>query len=129
MSRIKRSKWILVPFLPRRHLAPWSAHHRLLLSSHTFRGSSYPITGGYCKEYSGKRAKGIALDDTWLLRLDTDFSKIKWEKRKKIGYAPSVRSGATMTNWTAKGMGVLFGGVYDDDKDEETLESEFYNDL
>lgn len=26
-------------------------------------------------------------------------------------------------------MGILFGGVSDDDKDEETLDSTFYNDL
>lgn len=26
-------------------------------------------------------------------------------------------------------MGVLFGGVSDEDKDEETLESTFYNEL
>lgn len=26
-------------------------------------------------------------------------------------------------------MGILFGGVSDDDKDEETLDSTFYNEL
>ncbi|KAG8822139.1 hypothetical protein FRC17_009643 [Serendipita sp. 399] len=89
-----------------------------------------PRSGGYCKEYvKGKRPQGIALDDTWLLKMDLDLKNIKWEKRKKIGYAPSIRSGCTMALWSAKGIGVLFGGVYDDDKDEETLESVFYNDL
>lgn len=34
-----------------------------------------------------------------------------------------------MALWAAKGIGVLFGGVYDDDRDEETLESVFYNDM
>lgn len=88
------------------------------------------LHGGYRKEYVGKRATGVALDDTWLLRLDAnDLSTAKWERRKKAGYAPSLRSGTTMTMWNAKGMGVLFGGVFDDDKDEETLESAFYNDL
>ncbi|KAG8833934.1 hypothetical protein FRC18_002863 [Serendipita sp. 400] len=88
------------------------------------------LHGGYCKEYvKGKRPQGIALDDTWLLKMDSDLKNIKWEKRKKIGYAPSIRSGCTMVLWSAKGIGVLFGGVYDDDKDEETLESVFYNDL
>ena len=61
--------------------------------------------------------------------MDLDLKVIKWEKRKKIGYAPSLRSGCTMAFWSAKGMGVLFGGVYDDDKDEETLDSVFYNDM
>ena len=34
-----------------------------------------------------------------------------------------------MTLWAAKGMGVMFGGVTDEDKHEETLESVFHNDL
>lgn len=67
--------------------------------------------------------------------MDTNPSLIKWEKRKKIGYAPggpsgiaAARSGCTMAYWTAKGMGVLFGGVCDVDQEEE-LESFFFNDL
>jgi hypothetical protein len=34
-----------------------------------------------------------------------------------------------MALWQAKGMGVLFGGVTDEDRDEETLESVFHRDL
>lgn len=34
-----------------------------------------------------------------------------------------------MALWAAKGMGVLFGGVTDEDSDEETLKSVFWNDL
>ena len=34
-----------------------------------------------------------------------------------------------MAIWAAKGMGVLFGGVTDEDSDEETLKSVFWNDL
>ena len=34
-----------------------------------------------------------------------------------------------MTLWAAKGMGIMFGGVTDEDKHEETLESVFHNDL
>lgn len=34
-----------------------------------------------------------------------------------------------MTLWTAKGMGLLFGGVTDEDTSEERLESVFWNDL
>lgn len=45
-------------------------------------------------------------------RIDpADLSKIKWEKRRKIGYPPSTRSGCSMTLWQSKGMGVCFGGV------------------
>ena len=97
------------------------------------------------------------LDDTWLLRwlplhflyhaslvyhashsrmtLDATESKdpltLKWERRKRpsTAYAPSLRSGCTMTLWPAKMTGILFGGVTDDDTSEETLESVFWNDL
>jgi len=34
-----------------------------------------------------------------------------------------------MALWVAKGMGIMFGGVTDEDKHEETLESVFHNDL
>lgn len=61
--------------------------------------------------------------------MDEDLSKLKWERRKKAGYAPTLRSGSTMAHWASKGMGVLFGGVLDEEKDEESMESVFYNDL
>ena len=56
---------------------------------------------------------------------------LKWERRKKssTAYAPSLRSGCTMAVWAAKNMGVLFGGVTDEDTSEETLESVFHCDL
>ncbi|EIN11125.1 galactose oxidase [Punctularia strigosozonata HHB-11173 SS5] len=114
------------------------------------------LHGGYCKEYAkGKRPIGVMLDDTWFLRItasSTDDSAsstpstsprpskkandalpllLKWERRKRpsTAYAPSLRSGCTMALWPAKGMGVLFGGVTDEDTSEETLESTFHNDL
>jgi hypothetical protein len=59
----------------------------------------------------------------------TDPLTLKWEKRKKVGYAPTLRSGCTMALWPARGMGVLFGGVTDEDTNEETLESVFHNDM
>jgi hypothetical protein len=34
-----------------------------------------------------------------------------------------------MALWAAKGIGVLFGGVTDDERDEESLDSVFWNDL
>lgn len=62
--------------------------------------------------------------------MSTEAKEIKWEKRKKIGYVPNpARSGCTMASWSAKGQGVMFGGVSDVDKDEEVLESVFYNDM
>lgn len=56
------------------------------------------------------------------------MTKWKWEKRRRVGYPPSTRSGCSMTLWQSKGMGVCFGGVYDDDRDEESLDSIFYQD-
>ncbi|PPQ75922.1 hypothetical protein CVT24_002504 [Panaeolus cyanescens] len=56
---------------------------------------------------------------------------VKWERRKRASdaYAPSLRSGCTMALWANKAMGILFGGVTDEDTSEETLESVFHNDL
>ncbi|OSD05064.1 galactose oxidase [Trametes coccinea BRFM310] len=102
------------------------------------------LHGGYCKEYvKGSRPVGVMLDDTWFLRMTLnteappsgkasgDPLTVKWEKRKKssTAYAPSLRSGCTMALWSAKNMGILFGGVTDEDTGEETLESVFHNDL
>lgn len=61
--------------------------------------------------------------------MDVDPKQIKWERLKKPGYAPSLRSGCTMALWQARNMGIMFGGVYDEDKGEEGMESVFYNDL
>ncbi|KAG8923409.1 hypothetical protein FRC02_011163 [Tulasnella sp. 418] len=88
------------------------------------------LHGGYCKEYiKGKRPIGVALEDTWFLKMSTNPKEIKWERRKKSGYAPSLRSGCTMALWSTRSQGILFGGVSDEDKDEERLESVFHNDL
>ncbi|KAJ7046766.1 galactose oxidase [Mycena alexandri] len=102
------------------------------------------LHGGYCKEYAkGKRPVGVMLEDTWFLKMtmttaDSANTKpsaepllVKWERRKRpsTAYAPALRSGCTMTLWTAKNTGVLFGGVTDEDTGEETLESVFWNDL
>ncbi|KIP05934.1 hypothetical protein PHLGIDRAFT_517119 [Phlebiopsis gigantea 11061_1 CR5-6] len=104
------------------------------------------LHGGYCKEYSnGKRPVGVMLDDTWFLQMSMPTAAdlnpssssafllpiLKWEKRKKstTAFAPSLRSGCTMSLWQAKNMGILFGGVTDEDTSEETLESIFHNDL
>ncbi|KZT01046.1 galactose oxidase [Laetiporus sulphureus 93-53] len=100
------------------------------------------LHGGYCKEYhKGSRPVGIMLDDTWFLRMALNEAKdgkapaepvtMKWERRKRssTAFAPSLRSGCSMALWVAKNMGILFGGVTDEDTSEETLESVFHNDL
>ena len=55
----------------------------------------------------------------------------KWEKRKRPSdaFAPSLRSGCTMALWASKNMGVMFGGVTDEDTSEEGLESVFWSDM
>ncbi|KAG5653474.1 hypothetical protein H0H81_000243 [Sphagnurus paluster] len=103
------------------------------------------LHGGYCKEYAkGKRPVGVMLDDTWFLNMSiatpaavatsaksksTETLVVKWERRKRPSYAPPLRSGCTMTLWPPKSTGILFGGVTDEDRHEETLESVFWNDL
>jgi len=95
------------------------------------------LHGGYCKRYvKGQRTQGIALEDTWILKLtlgeDGDLfhsGMIEWQRRRKIGYAPGPRSGCTMTLWGNRNMGVLFGGVVDTERDEESIESQSFNDL
>ncbi|KAI9624545.1 hypothetical protein H4Q26_016774 [Puccinia striiformis f. sp. tritici PST-130] len=72
------------------------------------------LHGGYSKVYITKsKAKG----------------KLKWEKRKRVGQVPNLRSGSTMVNWVNKALAVGFGGVLDLEDNEEGLVSEFYNDL
>lgn len=95
------------------------------------------LHGGYCKRYvKGQRTQGVALEDTWFLKLelgaDGDLlhsGKVEWQRRRKIGYAPGPRSGCTMALWGNKNMGVLFGGVTDQENDEESLESVCHNEL
>lgn len=100
------------------------------------------LHGGYCKRYvKGQRTQGVALEDTWMLKItpQADGSllpvntpqggKIEWEKRRKIGYAPGQRSGCTMALWGNKGMGVLFGGVSDREDDEESMESVLFDEV
>ncbi|TGZ78667.1 galactose oxidase [Ascodesmis nigricans] len=71
---------------------------------------------------------GVIHDDTWILRLDTDTTKIRWERRKKPTNAPNPkRVGVTMAHH--KGRGIMFGGVWDANETDESLESVFFNDL
>jgi len=56
---------------------------------------------------------------------------LKWEKRKRpsTAFSPPLRSGCTMTLWGTRNLGIMFGGVTDEDTGEETMESVFWNDL
>jgi hypothetical protein len=47
--------------------------------------------GGYCKIYAkGQKTKGLVHQDIWHLKMSTDLSAIRWEKRRKAGgFVPS----------------------------------------
>lgn len=111
------------------------------------------IYGGYCKvvtkgpKIKGEKAVGVVHTDLWSLRLSADFKNLRWERRKRSGFAPTSepelhiipsfakprfirfrpRSGAAMTLY--KNRAILFGGVHDEDVSDEELKSTFYNDL
>ncbi|AAS51243.1 ACR016Wp [Eremothecium gossypii ATCC 10895] len=86
------------------------------------------LWGGYCKVKAGKGLqKGKILTDCWYLKMKSDVTAIRWERRKKQGFQPSSRAGCSMVHH--KGRGILFGGVYDYEETEEGLDSLFYNDL
>lgn len=89
------------------------------------------LYGGYTKVKTTKKniSKGKILNDLWVLKnfSSNDLNKVRWEKKRKQGVQPPARCGAS---WVShKGRGVLFGGVFDFEETEESLESEFYNDL
>ncbi|KIK70141.1 hypothetical protein GYMLUDRAFT_34611 [Collybiopsis luxurians FD-317 M1] len=81
---------------------------------------------------SAKPKKSSAsASSTGASKKNADLLTVKWERRKRpsTAYAPPLRSGCTMTSWMNRDMGVMFGGVTDEDTSEETLESVFWNDL
>lgn len=96
------------------------------------KSSAVPSAGpkkGGSKASTGSVAwKPVIHQDTWLLRMDYDLTKVRWERRKKPGNPPNPpRAGVTMA-WH-KGRGILFGGVRDEEDSDEGLESVFFNDL
>ncbi|CAR28290.1 hypothetical protein ZYGR_0R00230 [Zygosaccharomyces rouxii] len=120
---ITTHKWTQVEF-PRNHLIPDAR------SGHSFIPDQEGaiLWGGYCKVKAGKGLqKGKILTDCWYLKMNSTPSAIRWERRKKQGFQPSPRVGCSMV--PHKGRGVLFGGVYDFEETEESLDSNFYNDL
>ena len=74
--------------------------------------------------------------DSWFLRITPPLSgappntapAIRWERRKKPVNAPNPsRAGATQAYH--KGRGIMFGGVHDVEESEESIESEFFDQL
>ena len=60
----------------------------------------------------------------WMINLAN--SKLVWEKCKKSGISPTQRSG--MSGIVDKRKLIVFGGVVDDEKEEE-ISSIFFNQL
>ena len=120
---ITTHKWKQIDF-PTNHPIPDAR------SGHSFipTAEGAILWGGYTKVKAGKGLqKGKILSDCWYLKMKSDLSAIRWERRKKQGQQPSPRVGCSMVYH--KGRGVLFGGVYDFEETEESLRSVFYNDL
>ncbi|KAI9701931.1 MAG: hypothetical protein M1836_001275 [Candelina mexicana] len=107
------------------------------------------IYGGYSRvkvtTTAGKQTKGggqairtvlkpLIHQDTWFLRVlqpspDAPSGappNVRWERRKRPANPPNPpRAGATMAYH--KGRGILFGGVYDVEESEESIDSEFFD--
>ncbi|KAF8470745.1 hypothetical protein BDZ91DRAFT_761143 [Kalaharituber pfeilii] len=74
--------------------------------------------------------KPVVHQDTWLLRISPSnpMTQTRWERRKRPTNSPNPpRVGVTMAGH--KGRGIMFGGVHDTEKDEEGLESQFFDNL
>lgn len=105
-------------------------------------GSEAVLYGGYCKEaaqkarnvsHKGKKKGGDAIEESMVSRgvILQDCYKLsgetlKWQKMKRTGYGPSQRAGFSMV--LHKRNAVLFGGVEDDETEEE-MQSIFFNDM
>lgn len=102
-------------------------------SGHCFipTDNSAILMGGYCKiiaKNNKNLMKGKILNDAWKLNLTPDPKKWQWEKLKNFKNQPSPRVGYSFNLWK-QNKSVAFGGVYDLQETEESLESLFYNDL
>lgn len=118
-------KWHQVEFPPNQLVPDARSGHSLMPCT-----EGAILWGGYSKVKAQRNKtvqKGKGHVDTWFLKMKADLKGVRWERRKKSGFAPSARVGCSMVHH--KGRGVLFGGVYDTEETEESLESEFYNNL
>lgn len=120
---ITNYKWKQIEF-PKNHTLPDARSGHSLIPTQ----EGCILYGGYCKVKATKGLqKGKILTDCWYLKMKPDLSAIRWERRRKQGFQPSPRVGCSMAHH--KGRGILFGGVYDFEETEESLDSMFYNDL
>lgn len=91
------------------------------------------ITGGYSKNKVKKDIdKGIVHSDAFLLvpdKHDTNGAKWKWQSVKLSGTKPSPRTGMSVVANTIGNRAYFFGGVQDEEEDEENISGTFFNDL
>ena len=88
------------------------------------------LYGGYAKvKVVGQKTQGKTYSDMWSLNMSPIAKSHDpvWEKCSKKGSPPSVRSGASMTVYRNKA--ILFGGVFDQEGHQHSMQSTFYNDL
>ncbi|TMS02001.1 Kelch domain-containing protein 4 [Larimichthys crocea] len=93
-------------------------------------GTGVIIYGGYSKVRVKKDVeKGTIHSDMFLLKREGKDAQEKWSwsRLNPSGSKPSPRSGFSLAVGPA-GRAVLFGGVCDEEEEEE-LEGDFYNDL
>lgn len=120
---ISSYKWIQVEFPPN-HIIPDARSGHSMIPC----GDGVVIYGGYCKVKARKGLqKGKVLTDIWTLKMKSDPKAIRFERRRKQGFNPSPRVGCSLTYH--KNRGIMFGGVYDIEENEEQIDSEFYNNL
>lgn len=89
------------------------------------------LYGGYTKERVKKDVdKGVSHTDMYYLQVDEKSvpHRWKWNQVKPSGIPPSIRCGISMAV-APNNLAYVFGGVHDDDMDEEDLNSLFHNDL
>lgn len=116
-------KWTQVEFPPNHPIPDARSGHSLISCN-----DGAIIYGGYSKVKAKKGLqKGKVLTDCWILKMKSEPSAIRFERRKKQGFNPSPRVGCSLA--FHKNRGILFGGVYDYEESEEQLDSEFYNNL
>lgn len=100
------------------------------------------IYGGYSREKIKRDIdKGTVHSDMYLLQPDKKQSdletaanantvtKWKWVQVKQSGSCPSPRCGFSMTLIPNANKVVLFGGVFDVEESEESIQGQFFNDL
>ncbi|XP_041375577.1 kelch domain-containing protein 4-like [Gigantopelta aegis] len=93
------------------------------------------VYGGYSKERLKKETdKGKTHTDMFILvpegrtKDDPSPTKWRWQAVKQTGSCPSARCGLSLT--VAPGnRAILFGGVHDENENEEELEGTFFNSL